>query len=132
VAAPGAGVELEASDVEVDLSARAGFAAASGSVGVVVLDTRVDDRLRRQGLLWELVSRLQNLRKELSLDFTERVRLWIGGSVVVVGVAKEHGDVVAREVLAVEVRFDDPVPSAAVRSVDIEGETVTIAMLRAS
>ena len=51
------GVELRREDVEVEFVAKEGFAAAGDRVGVVVLDTRIDDELRDRGLLRELQNR---------------------------------------------------------------------------
>ncbi|NUM88465.1 MAG: class I tRNA ligase family protein, partial [Bdellovibrionales bacterium] len=67
-------------EIEVSVSAAAGFAAETGKVGVVVLHTTLTDALIDEGLLREVVSRVQQARKDLGLEFTDRVRLFIGGS----------------------------------------------------
>ena len=45
--------------------AREGYAAASAGGMVVVLDTRVTDELRMEGLAREVINRIQNARKTI-------------------------------------------------------------------
>src|SRR5262249_19734818 len=73
------GVALRREDVEIEFVAKEGFAAAGDRAGVVVLDTRLDADLLDKGLRNELVNRVQMARKELGLDFTDRVRLHLVG-----------------------------------------------------
>jgi isoleucyl-tRNA synthetase len=44
---------------------------------VVALDTELDDTLRREGMVRELVSRLQQLRKEQGYAVTDRIRVTV-------------------------------------------------------
>jgi len=44
---------------------------------VVALDTELDDALRREGIVRELVSKIQQLRKENGLAVTDRIRVTI-------------------------------------------------------
>ncbi len=73
-------LELSPEEVSVGVSAAPGFAAETGKVGVVVLHTTLSEELVDQGLLRELVSRVQALRKERGLAFTDRVRLRLSGT----------------------------------------------------
>ena len=95
-------------EIEVAVSAADGFAAGTGKVGVVVLHTTLTDALVDEGILRELVSRIQAVRKEQQLDFTDRVALAIGGSERVVRVAREGHATLERECLATQVGFEAP------------------------
>jgi isoleucyl-tRNA synthetase len=90
-------------EIEVVVEAGEGFAAAGGRVGVIVLHTALTDALREEGLGREILSRIQGLRKELNLGFTERIRAAIDGSERVKRVADGAREVIAREALADEV-----------------------------
>ena len=46
--------------------------------GVVVLDTRVDDELKREWLFRDLVRAVQEKRKRMGLKVTERIKLYVG------------------------------------------------------
>jgi isoleucyl-tRNA synthetase len=127
------GVDLGREDVDVDLVAKEGFAAAGDRAGVVVLDTRLDDELRELGFVRELQNRIQTIRKEMGLEFTDRIRVWLSGGEYVEAVVRKHGDVVASEVLAVEILVGTPPENAGafVREVDVEGHAVRIGVTRA-
>ncbi len=73
------GVELARDDVEMTFEPKAGFAAAGDRVGSVVLDTRLDDELRDLGLVRELQYRIQTMRKEARLEYTDRIRVSVLG-----------------------------------------------------
>jgi isoleucyl-tRNA synthetase len=131
-------VDLGREDVDVDLVAKEGFAAAGDRAGVVVLDTRLDDELRELGFVRELQNRIQTIRKEMGLEFTDRIRVWVSGREQSGGdytesVVRKHGDAVASEVLAVEILVATPPEDAGAfaREVDVEGHAVRIGVTRA-
>ena len=125
------GVTLGRDDVEVELLAREGFAAAGDRAGVVVLDTRLDDELRELGFVRELLSRIQTVRKEMGLEFTDRIRVTIDGSERVKRIVAQHRESIAQEVLAVEILVG-PVEGQKAQELDIEGETVRLLVIRAA
>jgi len=124
------GVALERNDVEVEFVAREGFAAAGDRAGVVVLDTRIDDALRDKGLVREIVNRVQTIRKEMGLEYADRIRLSVVGSARVSRVVESASELLAAEVLAVAV-LTESMLGAVEREVDLDGEGVKIAVGRA-
>ena len=127
------GTQIVAEDVEVSFEPRPGFAAAADRVGSVFLDTTLDDELRDLGLLRELVNRIQTARKEMSLEYIDRIRLWIRGSERVRGVADRHKALLLSEVLAVELTTDATAktdPGADVHEAELDGEVVQLGILR--
>jgi isoleucyl-tRNA synthetase len=118
------GVDLRPADVEIEFLAREGFAAAGHRGLLVVLDTKLDDELRELGFVRELISRLQAIRKEMGLEYVDRVRVAIDATERVRMVVEKHREVVAAEVLAAEMAVG---PRAGeVREVDVEGETLKL------
>ncbi|MBT8463035.1 MAG: isoleucine--tRNA ligase [Myxococcales bacterium] len=97
---PNGPIELTASDVEVRLSARDDFAAASGSGQVVVLDTRVDDSLRREGMAREVINRIQRARKTMDLPYEARIEVEWNAEGELAEAVEEHAARIARETLA--------------------------------
>jgi isoleucyl-tRNA synthetase len=124
-------IDLTQGDVEIEFVAKEGFAAAGDRAGVVVLDTRLDDALRDRGLVSELVNRVQAIRKDMSLEYTDRIRVWLAGSERMQAVVKKHGDDIGAEVLAVEVSTAAASPSGDIREIEVEGEAVRIIVSRA-
>jgi isoleucyl-tRNA synthetase len=115
------GVELRSEDVEVSFDTKPGFAAAGDRVGVVVLETTLDEELKDLGFLRELISRVQTIRKELALEFTDRIRLGLKGGERTARVVGKYRDELAREVLAAEIS-----DQGTSRELDVEGEKVAI------
>jgi isoleucyl-tRNA synthetase len=126
------GVELLRDDVEIEFVSKDGFAAAGDRVGVVVLETALDDELRDLGFLRELQSRVQAMRKDMGLEYSERIKLAIVGSDRAARVLAKYGAELAKEVLAVgEIATREAPAGATSREVEVEGEKLTIAIARA-
>jgi isoleucyl-tRNA synthetase len=122
------GVELAPEDVEVAFTTKEGFAAAGSRVGVVALETALDDHLRELGFLRELQSKVQAMRKDLGLEFTDRIVLGLSGGPRLAAVLAKYKDDLAREVLATTIEASH---SGDEREADVEGESVRMSMLRA-
>ena len=100
VSLPSGPIELTPDEVEVRLSARADFAAASGLGQVVVLDTRVDDSLRREGLAREVINRIQRARKAMDLPYEARIEVSWSADGDLADAIDEHASRIAAETLA--------------------------------
>jgi len=122
------GVEVDREDIEVAFEAKDGYAAAGDRVGVVVLDTRLDDSLRDLGYLRELLNRVQTARKEMGLDFVDRIDVTIAGTERTKRIVDAHASTIASECLAANVRVADRVDEG--REVDVEGDTVRLGIAR--
>jgi isoleucyl-tRNA synthetase len=103
VSAEGQSVDLTREELEVVVEAAPGFSAETGRVGVVVLHTTLTESLIDEGLLREIINRVQTTRKEQGLDFADRIELVIGGTPRIVKVARQGIEQIARECLAVSV-----------------------------
>jgi isoleucyl-tRNA synthetase len=71
------GHELEPDEVLVELVGLEGWAVATENGVTVALDTTLDDELRLEARLNDLIRDVQVLRKETGLEITDRIRLWI-------------------------------------------------------
>ena len=71
------GHELGPDEVLVERVGLAGWAVAGDDGLTVALDTGLDDELRLEGELYDLIRGVQVLRKESGLQITDRIRLWI-------------------------------------------------------
>lgn len=126
IAIEGETLELTGEDIDVQVEASEGFAAAGGRVGVVVLHTALTPALLDEGLVRELISRVQAVRKEMNLDFVDRIALTVGGSERVGRLVREHQTALEGDCLAVAVKTVglSSVPDA--KSFSIEGESVEV------
>jgi isoleucyl-tRNA synthetase len=124
------GHELLRDDIEVSFEPAPGVAAVSDRIGSVFLDTKLDSELEELGFVRELQNRIQTIRKELGLEYTDRIRLWIDGTDEARASLRDHVDELASEVLAVEVVFGPPESGVEVREVEVEGEKLTFGVRR--
>jgi len=125
------GQSLERADVDIDFIAKEGFAAAGARVGVVVLDTKLDPELLDLGLVRELLSRVQAARKDMGLEYADRIRLYLNAGERLGRVAREHSAAIASEVLADGVLFEQPPEGALVVSTVVEGIELVLGIARA-
>jgi isoleucyl-tRNA synthetase len=100
-----AGHELEPDEVLVERGGREGWAVASGDGVTVALELGLDDELILEGDAYELIHRVNTLRKEQGLELTDRIVLTVPGELL--GLIDAHGEWVKREVLAVDVKLGD-------------------------
>ena len=101
----GESYQLGPEEIQVSAEAAPGFAAETGRIGVVVLHTTLTDSLVDEGLLREIASRVQAARKDLGLEFSTRIALWLAGSERLMRVARSGEAHLGQECLATEVRF---------------------------
>ena len=118
---------LDPDDVEILVDAAEHFAAAGDRTAVVVLNTDLDNKLREEGFYRELLHRVQNLRRELDVEYTQRIRLSVQGSDRLQRIMAENQDHFMGEVLCTELRHDEPSWNGAERRIiNVEDEEVTV------
>ena len=79
--------------------------AASGDGGISVeLDPSLDDELRREGRVLDLIRRLNEMRKDAGLELTDRIVVRLPRDHA--DLLEQHGDWIKNEVLAVEIELD--------------------------
>jgi isoleucyl-tRNA synthetase len=98
-----AGTEVGIDDVVVQRVPRPGTVVASEGELSVALDLELDEDLVSEGLAREVVSRVQQLRRDAGLEVTTRIRLtWTTPDPALRSAIETHRDFIAAEVLAVE------------------------------
>ena len=125
---PDGPVDLTPNDVEVRLSAREDFAAASGAGQVVVLDTRLDDSLRREGLAREVINRIQRARKAMDLAYETRIDVSWNADGDLAHAIEEHAERIAAETLAT--RFAREAETSSEHDTEIEGTRLSLNIRR--
>jgi isoleucyl-tRNA synthetase len=102
---PDGPVVLDSEDIQVRLQAKPGWAAAQGHAVVVVLATELTPDLIREGLARELVRTIQDRRKEMGLEFTDRIVVGVvTDSAELRAAIEQFTDYIRGETLAAELR----------------------------
>lgn len=96
----GDALELSEDDVLVQREERQGMTVANDGAITVALDTCLTDELIQEGQAREIISRVQNLRKQAGLDVADRIVLYYSVPNRLKAVIDTFGDHIARETLA--------------------------------
>ncbi len=111
-------VVLDSDDIQVRLQAKEGWAAAQGKACVVVLSTELNEDLLREGIAREFARAVNDRRKEMTCQFTDRIAIAIvTDSPELRAAIEQNRDYIMAETLAVSIDFE-PMPGLV--SVQIE------------
>ncbi len=103
---PDGPISLDSDDIQVRLQAKDGWAAAQGREVVVVLATELTEELLREGLAREVVRTVQDRRKELGCEFTDRITIGLAtDSAELRAAVEQFADYIRGETLAEELTF---------------------------
>jgi isoleucyl-tRNA synthetase len=118
-------ITLSTDELLVEPKEREGYALEREGGLSVALDTRLDKELLDEGLVRELVHKVQNLRREKGFEIEESVRVGVSGSARVSDLLKKSwGDYFKAEVLARDLDLDGGVPDG--ESVRVDGEALRV------
>jgi len=107
-------VTIGADEVIVTQTPREGWQVASEAGDTVALDLSVTPELRREGLAREVIRLVQDARKADGLHVSDRITLrWEAASPELATALAEHGQLIAREVLATDFGSGAPGPGEA-------------------
>jgi isoleucyl-tRNA synthetase len=98
-----AGHELGPDEVLVERRGREGWAVASDAGVTVALDTSLDDELRLEGQVLDLIHLLNSMRKQAGLELTDRITVTLPEDLAHL---LAHEDWIKSEVLAVAIETD--------------------------
>jgi len=115
LAASGKKFELDVEDVVIERTPKEGLAVQAQGALVVALDLELDDDLIREGLARELIKEVQQMRKAMDLEVTDRIHLKISSDEVVRAAVVSFEDYIQSEVLA-----------TTCETIDAEGETIAL------
>jgi isoleucyl-tRNA synthetase len=101
-------IELNGENLLVTMQGLKGFAfAGEGEIGVV-LDTTITDELREEGYVREILSKIQNMRKESGFQVADKINLYVGYNEMLEAVVKKYEDEIKKETLALSVFYNEP------------------------
>ena len=84
-------IELNKDNLLVTMQGKDGYAfAGSGTMGVV-LDTAITEELKNEGYVREIISKVQNLRKDSGFEVLDRIYLYVSGNDMLEKIIKDNG-----------------------------------------
>ncbi len=120
----GTAVELAKDDLLIEMSQKPGYVSEADNAMTVVLDTNLTDALVEEGFVYEVISKIQTMRKDAGFEVMDRIRVAVCGNERIAAVTAANRDVIAGKVLADEIVTDEAL--AVQKEWNVNGETVTI------
>lgn len=118
-------IELNSENLLVTMQGLEGYAfAGEGELGVV-LDTTITPELREEGHLREILSKVQNMRKESGFEVADKIKIYSTGNDMLIDIIKKYEDSIKRDTLATEVIYND---EANYTDTKINGELLKLAV----
>ncbi len=97
-------VEISKDMVDVKITAKEGFAVAMENNVFTILDTVITPELAREGLARELISKIQQMRKQKDYEMMDNIRIMIDADEDVKAAVEEYRDYIMKETLAVSIQ----------------------------
>lgn len=99
-------------DVEVFAEDIPGWQVTNLGSLTVALDVTISEELKQEGISRELVNRIQNLRKELNFEVTDRIKVSLQNDNLVASAVAKNKDYICAEILADEFELTGTVNNA--------------------
>lgn len=119
----GTEIVLTNENLLVTMQGLEGYAfAGEGELGVV-LDTTITPQLQEEGHVREIISKIQNMRKDKGFEVADRIKLYVSDNNMLIDVIKKFENTIKKETLTSEVIYNK---EAYYSETAINGETLNM------
>ena len=101
----GQNLKIELSDVEITTEDIPGWAVTSLNGNTVALDISLNDDLRKEGLAREVINRIQNIRKDIGLEVTDRIKTTLYAQDILESAIRDNLNYICSETLCDDIRI---------------------------
>ena len=120
----GTEVSLAEEDLLIDMKQKEGYVTEADNTVTVILDTNLTDELIEEGFMYEVISKVQTMRKDSGFEVMDHIKVYINGNDRVADVVKKNENAISVKVLADEIVYGASCDSA--KNWNVNGEDVTI------
>ena len=124
----GVAVELTKDDLLIDMAQKEGYVSQEDNRMTVVLDTNLTPELVEEGFVYEIISKIQTMRKESGFEVTDHIRVSINGNDKLSEIAQKNKEAISSKVLADE--LTSGMEYGVSKEWNINGENAVIAVER--
>ena len=124
----GVAVELTKDDLLIDMAQKEGYVSQEDNKMTVVLDTNLTPELVEEGFVYEIISKIQTMRKESGFEVTDHIRVSINGNDKLSEIAQKNKEAISSKVLADE--LTSGMEYGVSKEWNINGENAVIAVER--
>ena len=94
--------EITADMCDIRITSKEGFNATMENNNFIILNTTLSKELIHEGIVRELISKVQNMRKAKDFEITDRINLYYNGDKDFEDAIEEYREMIKKETLAVE------------------------------
>ena len=96
-------IDVTSDMIDIRVSAKEGYDAQKEGNNFIILNTNLTDDLINEGIARELISKVQNLRKQKDFDVADRIKLYYDADNNFDKVITNFGDMIKKETLSIEI-----------------------------
>ena len=119
-------VELTREDLLIEMSRKEGYVSQEDNHMTVVLDTNLTEELIEEGFVYEIISKIQTMRKDAGFEVMDHIRVSLSCNEKLAAIAAKNSAAIAGKVLADELTKN--VIFAVSKDWNVNGEPVTISV----
>ncbi len=119
-------VELTKDDLLIDMTQKEGYVSEEDGKMIVVLDTNLTEELIEEGYVFEVISKIQTMRKEADFEVTDHIKVSLNGNDKLASIVAKNEGAIAGKVLADVMTTGESYSVS--KEWDVNGEKVTISM----
>ena len=108
------------------MQGKEGYAFSGEGQTGVVLDTTITGELKEEGYVREILSKVQNMRKESGFEVLDRINLYVAGNEMLEAVIKKYSEQIQKDTLADNIIYNETAKEYTETS--INGEKLNIAV----
>lgn len=114
--------EITPQMVDIRISSKEGFNVGMENNNFIILETSLTDELIEEGIARELVSKVQQLRKNKDFNVADRIKLYYNGDEMIDKCIQEFNEYIKNETLSTEIIKKDNLPE----EYDLNGHNCSI------
>lgn len=99
-------IELNSDNLLITMQGKEGFAfAGEGEIGVV-LDTHITEELKIEGYVREILSKVQNMRKDKGFEVLDKIEIYVSENEKIQQIIKDNEELIKHDTLATNIIYD--------------------------
>ena len=120
----GTEVSLAEEDLLIEMSQKEGYVSEADNYVTVVLDTNLTEELIEEGFVYEVISKIQTMRKDADFEVMDHIKVSLNGNQKLADIVNANKAAISEKVLADEIVADTEL--AISKEWNVNGEKVTI------
>ncbi|MBQ7972940.1 MAG: isoleucine--tRNA ligase [Lachnospiraceae bacterium] len=124
----GTEVSLAEEDLLIDMKQKEGYVTEADATVTVILDTNLTPELLEEGFMYEVISKIQTMRKDCDFEVMDHIRVYLEGNDKIAEIVKKNEKAISEKVLADEVLYGATCDTS--KEWNVNGEDIKIGVCR--